>query len=62
MIEKRLTLLLLIAILFPILGVGGSSYYFAYNSIKSDRINIVGLVARNKHTKLVETLNAQKSA
>lgn len=60
MIEKRLTLLLLIAILFPILGVGGSSYYFAHNSIKSDRINIVGLVARNKHTKLVETLNAQK--
>jgi PAS domain S-box-containing protein len=52
MLQKRLTLLLLLLILLPTLLVGGLAYRFSVANIRDERIKIVGRVAESRHEQL----------
>jgi PAS domain S-box-containing protein len=52
MLQKRLILLLLLLILLPTLVIGGLVYRFSIDSIRNERIKIVGRVAESRHEQL----------
>jgi PAS domain S-box-containing protein len=52
MLQKRLIILLLLLILMPTLVIGWMAYRFSIDNIRSERINIVGQVAENRHEQL----------
>ena len=52
MLQKRLIILLLLLILMPTLVIGWMAYRFSVDNIRSERINIVGRMAENRHEQL----------
>ena len=52
MLQKRLIILLSLLILLPTLVIGWMAYRFSFESIRDDRINIVGQIASSRHDEL----------
>lgn len=52
MLQKRLIILLLLLILTPTMVIGWMAYRFSIGNIRSERIEIVGRVAENRHEQL----------
>ena len=52
MLQRRLIILFLLLILLPTLVIGWIAYRFSIDNIRSERINIVGRMAENRHEQL----------
>lgn len=61
MLQKRLTLLLLLLILLPTLLAGGIAYRFSVDNLRNERIKIVGRIAESRHEQLKILLLREES-
>lgn len=56
MLQKRLIILLWLLILLPTMVIGWMAYHFSIESIRNDRIKVVGQIAANRHEQLNRVL------
>lgn len=57
MLQKRLIILLSLLILLPTMVIGWMAYHFSIESIRNDRIKVVGQIAANRHEQLNRVLS-----
>ena len=57
MLQKRLIFLLSVMIILPTLVIGGMAYRFSIDSIRTDRIHVVGQIAASRQEQLSRLLS-----
>ncbi len=60
-IQARLTLLLFLLLIVPALAIGWITYSFSIDTIKTERMRVVGQVANGKHELLASLLSEARS-